>query len=128
MNLKKAVISLLAILIRVMIIVAVLLMIYRVAFQAYDFGYRVFSEPPVSSGDGVEVSVTIPMGSSALDIGEILENRGLIRSKWLFFVQERLSEYHGLLLPGTYTLSSAMTAEEMMAAMAPGTEEATEAP
>ncbi len=107
-----------AIVVRVMLILAGLLLIYRAAFKAYDFGYRVFSEPPITTGAGADVEVVIPMGAGPSAIGDILENAGLIEDSTLFLFQERLSPYHGLLQPGTYTLNTSMTAEEMMAVMA----------
>ncbi|MBO6148750.1 MAG: endolytic transglycosylase MltG [Lachnospiraceae bacterium] len=111
---------------RFLVILVLVFFIYRLVFQAYDFGYRVFSEPPISEEPGIDIDVTIPMGSGAMDIGEILENRGLIRDKRLFFVQERLSAYHGKLEPGTYTLNTSMTAEDMIAVMSAAEEEGEE--
>ena len=101
-------------------------MIYRLAFKAYDFGYRVFAEPAVAEGTGIDVVVQIPLGSDASEIGKILKNAGLINDDKLFVAQELLSEYHGKLEPGTYSLNTSMTSEEMMAAMSPATEESTE--
>ncbi|MCR5625741.1 MAG: endolytic transglycosylase MltG [Lachnospiraceae bacterium] len=111
----------LGMMVRILLVIVCLYYIYKGAIWAYGFGYRIFTEEPVSSGDGVEVEITIPDGSSAMDIGEILEERGLIRDKKLFFVQEFLSAYHKKMESGTYTLSTAMTAEEMMAEMTPDT-------
>lgn len=118
-KLKNVIMTFLGMMIRLLFILIVLYYIYQWSLKAYDFGYRIFTEEPVSSGVGVDVDVTIPEGSGAMDIGEILEDRGLIQDRWLFFWQERLSQYHGKIQPGTYELSTAMTAEEMMAAMVP---------
>ena len=54
---------------------------------------------------------------SVMDIAELLENRGLVEDKMLFYLQERFSEYHGLIAPGTYELSPSQTADEMIAIM-----------
>jgi UPF0755 protein len=75
---------------------------------------------------GVDVVVTIPMGSSVAETGELLKGYGLIRDDRLFILQERLSDYHDKLEPGTYTLNTSMTAEEMMAVMAPSLKEESE--
>ena len=61
------------------------------------------------------VSVTEEM--SALDIGKLFEERGLIRDAKLFVLQYYLSEYKKDVGPGTFELSTAMTVEDMMAAM-----------
>ncbi len=126
MKIGKAILSVLAILCRILICLFLILMIYRLAFKAYDFGYRVFAEPAVSEGTGTDVVVQIPLGSDAAEIGKILKNAGLIKDDKLFVAQELLSEYHGKLEPGTYSLNTSMTSEEMMAAMSPATEESTE--
>ena len=55
---------------------------------------------------------------SAMEVGKMLEERGLIRDANLFVLQELLSENHGKMQPGIYDLSTAMTAEEMMDVMA----------
>ncbi len=107
-----------AMLVRLLIVLVILSFIYKLGFQAYDFGYRVFAEEAMSGEPGRDIEVNIPQGSSAIDIGEILETRGLIRDKRLFFVQERLSEYHGKLSPGEYTFNTSQTARDMMEIMA----------
>ena len=54
---------------------------------------------------------------SPLDIGKLFEGRGLVRDARLFALQYYLSEYREDVGPGTFDLSTAMTAEEMMQAM-----------
>lgn len=106
-----------SIVLKVIIIVAAILLIYKGATTAYDYGYRLFTEPPVSQGTGREVTVSITSGKSAKEIGQLLESKGLIRDAKLFVLQELLSDYHDNIQPGIYTLNSSMTAEEMMAIM-----------
>ncbi|MCR5525793.1 MAG: endolytic transglycosylase MltG [Lachnospiraceae bacterium] len=123
---RNMVISMCAMMARILIIVIMLILIVSWGKQAYSFGYRVFAEKAVSSGDGVDVTVEIPSGASASEIGEILEDHGLIRDAKLFSFQEKFSEYSGKLKGGTYELSTAMTAEEMMEIMAGDGESSTE--
>ena len=91
---------------------------YKLCEKSYKFGYRIFAEEPLSPAPGITVSVAIVEGKSAMEIGKILEEKGLIRSAYLFYLQEAVSSYHGKLKPGVYELSTAMTAEQMMAVMA----------
>jgi UPF0755 protein len=109
--------------IRAAIVVFVIYAIKQLCIKAYDYGYRIYSEPPMAEGEGIDIVVTIPMGSSVRDTGEILKDNGLIRDDKLFYLQELLSDYHGKLEPGTYTLNTSMTAEEMLAVMSPGVSE-----
>ncbi len=104
-------------LIKLAIIAFIIVVTLRFAQQAYDFGYRLFSEAPPSDPPGVEIEVTIPIGASSRDIGRILEERGVIRDANIFFLQELMSDYRGKLTPGTYTLNNSWTADQIMAAM-----------
>jgi len=60
---------------------------------------------------------------SATEIGTVMQEKGLVRDGRLFALQYLLSEYKKDWKPGTYELSTAMTAEEMMEVMAGQTEE-----
>lgn len=108
---------------RVVITLALILAIYRGALVAYDYGYRIFAEPAMTQGEGRTVTVTITEDMKPRDIGELLEENGLVRSAGLFAIQYMVSEYRKEVEPGTYDLNTSMTAEEMMAAMVPAKEE-----
>lgn len=102
---------------RLVVAIAVVYLIYQGAEICYDYGYRIFTEPAVSSGEGRTITVTITESMSPLEIGELFESRGLVRDAKLFTMQYYLSEYTKDVGAGTFELSTAMTAEEMMAAM-----------
>lgn len=102
---------------------AIVLLIYNLGIKAYDFGYRIFAEEPMELGNGRTVSVSIVEGKSVAEIGDILEEKGLIRDADLFYFQEMFSEYHGDLKPGVYELSTGMTPYEMMEIMSVTDEE-----
>lgn len=102
---------------KIALFVFLAVMIYRGALIAYDYGYRVFTEAPISVGEGRIISVEVKEDMSAKDIGEMLQQKGLIRDSKIFVIQERLSEYHGEEVPGIYDLSTAMTADEMLAVL-----------
>ncbi len=108
---------------RVVITLALILAIYQGALVAYDYGYRIFAEPAMTQGEGRTVTVTITEDMKPRDIGELLEENGLVRSAGLFAIQYMVSEYRKEVEPGTYDLNTSMTAEEMMAAMVPAKEE-----
>jgi len=108
---------------KVAVTVAVIFLIYKGALFCYDYGYRVFMEPPVSAGEGRMVTVTVTEEMSPEEIGEMFEAKGLVREAKLFALQYRLSEYVKDVKPGEFELSTAMTAEEMMKVMATATEE-----
>ena len=74
----------------------------------------IFAEGPVSEEPGFDVSITITEDKDVKDIGQLMESRGLIKDANLFFLQELLSEHHGNIKPGVYTLNTSMTVDEML--------------
>lgn len=103
--------------------VAVVYLIYTGAMTCYDYGYRIFTEPAVSSGTGRDVTVTVTEDMSPFDIGDLFYSRGLTRDAKLFALQYIFSEYYEDVGYGTFELNTAMTAEEMMAVMSSSAEE-----
>lgn len=108
---------------KVVIAVAAAFVIYRGAVLCYNYGYRIFTEPAMTAGEGKTVSITLTEGMSALDVGEMMKNKGLTRDSKLFALQYLLSEYKEDIRPGTYEVSTSMTAEEIMATMVPAVQE-----
>lgn len=125
MNGKQVAETILSTIVKIAIAVVVVLFVYKAAVTAYDYGYRVFAEEPVSVEPGYDVTISITSNKDVKEIGELLESRGLIRDSKLFYLQELFSEYHGKIKEGTYTLNTSMTAEEMLVILA-GEEEETE--
>lgn len=127
MTARKIVLKILGLCCSVLILMLVIYAIYHGGKFAYDFGYRVFTEPPIDTvEEATDKIVQIKSEMGALEIGETLEKKGLIRDAELFVVQLKLSSYAKDIKEGTYTLSTSMTAREMMAAMSADVEEETE--
>ena len=117
MNARKIGLGLLDATVKIVFVIIVIMMIMKYSKLAYDYGYHIFNQTPVSSGTGRTVTFTVKQGDSAADIAENLSSVGLITDKTLFRLQERFSEYRGKEKPGTYELSTAMTPDEMLAIM-----------
>lgn len=126
MEVRQVLGAIVAMIARVVIAVAIIVVVFRIAVQSYDFGFRIFAEEPVSEGEGRTVSVAVLEGKSTMEIGEMLQEKGLINDAKLFYVQEKLSNYKDSIQPGVYELKTSMTAEEMLAVMAGGEEQSTE--
>lgn len=60
-------------------------------------------------------------GMTAVQVGKLLQEDGLIKDAEVFSYQERFSSYHGKIYPGTYTLSTEMTPSEMIKKLAENT-------
>ncbi len=126
MNWKYLVGGTLQLIIKAVALVFIITYILRLSAAAYDYGYRVFAEPPISVGEGRTISVFIDDKDSAKEVGEMLQDKGLIRDANLFLIQELLSEHRGKIKPGIYDLNTSMTAQEMLAVIAPDEEEESE--
>ena len=110
--------------IKVVVIAAAIIFIFRGATGAYEFGYRVFADEPMSVTGGRTITVGISEAMKIKDIAKMLEEKGLIEDANLFIVQELLSAHHNEIVPGISDLSTSMTAQEMIAVMsAPSGEE-----
>ena len=123
MNSKEVVISVFSTVFKIVLAIIIVMLVYKWSLLAYDYGQRVFNEPPMSAGEGRTVTIVINEGDSAKEIGEKLEKNGLIRDAVLFRIQEMLSAYKDEMQPGTYELNTSMTTEEMMEIMAMHVEE-----
>lgn len=123
MNVKYLIITMLETIVKIVILAAVVVFVFRTSTQAYDFGYRVFADEPMSMSGGRTITVGIAEGASIKEIAEMLEEKGLIDDAKLFIVQELLSSYHGEIIPGIYDLSTDMKAEQMLEIMSTSADE-----
>ena len=53
--------------------VIVVYLVYTGASTCYDYGYRIFTEPAVSAGEGRKITVTLTSDMSATEIGTIMQ-------------------------------------------------------
>lgn len=123
MNSKEVVVSIFSTVFKVVLAIIIVMLVYKWSMTAYEYGQRVFNEPPMTVGDGRTMTVIVEEGDGAKEIGDTLENLGLIRDAELFRIQEMLSAYKDKMKPGAYELNTSMTTEEMMAIMSSEAEE-----
>lgn len=117
MEKQKGVSVVLSGIIKILLSVAVVLFLYMGAIRAYDFGYRIFAEEPVSEAPGRDITVTITEGMSGKEIAELLEEKGVIRDDLIFYIQNQFSHYKGSFQAGTYELNTSMDNDEIMAVL-----------
>lgn len=111
--------------IKIVAVVVVVMLVYRAGSIAYEYGERLFGEPAMSEEPGRDVVITVSESDSESDVGKMLEDAGLIRDKTLFVIQEKLIGFKNGIQPGTYTLNTSQTIEQMLQIMSviPETEE-----
>lgn len=115
MNAKQLLGAICAMIVKVALAALIIVAVFRLAVFAYDFGYQVFVDLPVSEGEGRTVSVTVSEGQGDMELAKMLEEQGLIRDAKVFFIVMLLSKDRekDVLKPGVYELSTAMNSEEM---------------
>ena len=114
MSARKVVMKIVSISFSVLVLILLVFALYRVGQEAYGFGYRVFTEKAVSAPDeGKDKVVSVKSKMGAKELGELLKKKGLA----LFVLQLKLSAYANKIKEGTYTLSTSMTAQEMILIM-----------
>ena len=123
MNSKEVVASIFATVFKIVLAIIIVMLVYKWSLTAYEYGQRVFNEPPMTVGEGRVVTVIVEEGDGAKEIGATLEEYGLIRDADLFRIQEMLSAYKDKMKPGTYELNTSMTTDEMMQIMSNQAEE-----
>lgn len=96
----------------------VLLMFYGIR-TAYRFGYSVFTTGAAEEAPGRDMAFVLEEGKSMAELSAELEKQGLIKSARIFRVQARIYGYE--LRPGSYTLNTSMTPEEIIRKLAGGT-------
>lgn len=110
--------------INILVLAVVAILMYSYAGKAYDFGRSIFDEEAMDSEHTAKVVVvTIPKNSSNGDIAGIVAKEGLVENKYVFLVQLLLSDYKDSIIPGTYTLNTAMTPTQMIESMGKSAEE-----
>lgn len=114
---KQFIVSAATAAVKIIVLVLIVRFVAGAASDAYAFGYRVFSEEPVSGEPGIAYTVELSEETTPKQVAQALEDYGLIRDKDLFYVQYLLSPHKDELMPGNYELSTAMTAEQMLEIM-----------
>ncbi len=102
---------------KIVVIILAVMFIYRLGTMAYSYGERLFGEPPMTTGPGIDIVITIDASDTVKDVAEKVVDAGLARDVTLFTIQETLLGTKQGIQPGTYTLNTSQTPEEIIQAM-----------
>ena len=83
MSSKKIVFMIVKTVCSIILLMLIFSFVYSMCSKAYDFGFRIFAEDPVSPAPGHTVSVAIVEGKSVMEIGEILNSKEILNSSIL---------------------------------------------
>ena len=113
-NIKNITLAFAGTVVRIALIIIAIVCISNYAKKAYDFGYRVFAEEPMSAPPGRDISFVVGNDDSQSDIYQMLEDKGIIRDHTLFSIQKKISVYKDDIKPGSYTLNTSMNSDEIL--------------
>ena len=113
-NIKNITLAFAGTVVRVALIIIAIVCISNYAKKAYDFGYRVFAEEPMSAPPGRDISFVVGNDDAQSDIYQMLEDKGIIRDHMLFSIQKKISVYKDDIKPGSYTLNTSMNSDEIL--------------
>lgn len=98
----------------IILVALMIILLFNLGEKAYDFGYSVFAQRAVDSEPGMDKVVTIIDGYTDYDIAKLLEIKGLVKDKNLFYVQFRIFNSSGKIKAGEYKLNTSMNAKELV--------------
>lgn len=117
---NKNVRMIVSLVLNLLIITAGVYIVFTVGTRAYSFGNKIFNEQAIDAvGQEREVEITITSSMSTKKIAKLLCDKGLTEDETVTYFQLKLSDYKDKIVPGTYTLTTAMKPTDMMAAMSP---------
>ncbi len=79
MKIKTLIFAVLETIIKAVVLAAAVMFIVRGVRIAYDFGYSVFKDEPVSVSGGRTITVGVAENASVRDTAKMLEEKGLIK-------------------------------------------------
>lgn len=101
----------------VMIIVAVIF-----ATSAFDFGSKVFYSQGMEPSPGTDMTFTVEKDTTIKELGEMLEEYGVIEDAGVFRVQSMVHNVKSI-EPGTYSFNTSQNGEEIFKVITAGPEE-----
>ena len=94
--------------------VLIVYLVVRVFSYSFNFAYNVFGDTCREPGSTQYSVIQIPADASTVEIGEALEEGGIIEDKLVFAVKVKIKKYGNRIVPGKYGLSPSMTYDEIL--------------
>lgn len=81
---------------------------------AFNFAYSVFGDVSFDPLSKEYKLIEVQADSTVMEIGNALEDGGIIESKYVFYVKVKVKGYGDKIKAGSYGLSASMTYEEIL--------------
>lgn len=97
----------------------IIFLVIKLFSYAFNFTYSVFGEAAKDPNSREVINVLIDKDDSIKDVGEKLQDAGVIEDKFAFYVKGKIIKAEGRLIPGKYSLSPSMTLTEIFDEVCP---------
>lgn len=125
-NTLKILSFIIRLMLNVIFYIAVIYLIARISQLTYNFTYQIFGQVTKEEAPGRDVEIQIKKGESTMNVASKLEFNKVIVNKYSFYVKAKLKKY--VIMPGTYTVNTSMTYDEIFTIITvPSAEETEEA-
>jgi len=112
MVLKKISKGILGISFRMVVYIAIIALVYELATFGFETGEKIFTDKGYKEAPGKNISVTVSDSMSAMEVGELLEEKGIIEDKYIFCIQSFL--YEADFKSGKYKLNTSLSPEDII--------------
>lgn len=106
---------------KLVIYVMLIVLLAAGAKKGYEFGHSVFYAPAMEAEPGTEKTVTLNGDESVLQVGQKLEDAGLIRDSKAFSIQALCYGYK--VTKGEFQLNTALSSKEIINLLGEDTED-----
>ncbi len=80
---------------------------------SYHFSYKLIADVPYKPATDQVINVTIEPGSSALDVAKLLDQFGIVESRYMMLGRIYLGKYSSKIQAGSYKLGPYMTPDQI---------------
>lgn len=94
--------------------ILIVYLVIKVFAFSFNFAYTIFGNVAKEPGSREYVVIEIPSDSSVKQIGQALEDGGVIDNKYAFMIKVKIKDYGTKIVPGKYGLSPSMTYQEIL--------------
>lgn len=114
----------LRLLLNILFYTIVVILIVRASKITYDFSYEIFGQVTASEEPGRDIEIQISKGESTMNVATKLEINKIIVNKYSFYIKAKLKKH--TIMPGTYTLNTSMTYDEIFSVITEPLEDETD--
>jgi UPF0755 protein len=94
--------------------IIIVYIVVKLFTTTFNFSYSVFGDVSYDPSSTNYKVVEIPMDASTLEIGEALQDAGIIEDKYVFWARVKVKGYGSQIQSGQYGLSPAMNVDEIL--------------